>query len=83
MPLLLPILLCHCLQNLVQYFKLAYVLSVRFISFVIVLNSIDSCTYNHCSFNHLRYNQTTTYHISTIYWNREKLNGALKKEYGL
>jgi len=33
----LPSLLLHCLQNLVQYFKLAYVFSVLLHSFVIVL----------------------------------------------
>jgi len=41
---LVPTLLRHCLQNLVQYFKLAYVFSVRFKSFLIVLTSMDSCT---------------------------------------
>jgi len=38
-----PPLLRHCLQNLVQYFKLAYVFSVllqSFSSFVIVLNKL-------------------------------------------
>jgi len=37
LPQLVPTLLRHCLQNLVQYFKLPYVFSVRFKSFVIVL----------------------------------------------
>jgi len=37
------------LQNLVQYFKLASVFSVRLKSFVIVLTSIDSCTIVHAT----------------------------------
>jgi len=41
---LVPHLLCHCLQNFEQYLKLAYVFSVRLKSFVIVLNSMNSCT---------------------------------------
>jgi len=32
----LPLLLRHCLQNLVQYFKLAYIFSVLLQSLVIV-----------------------------------------------
>jgi len=45
-PPLIPPLRRHCLQNLVQYFKFAYVFSVRVKSFVIVLTSIYSCTCN-------------------------------------
>jgi len=45
----LPPLLRHYLQNLVQYFKIAYVFSIWFQSFV--LTSIDSCTCK-CKCNH-------------------------------
>jgi len=52
--------------------SLACAFSVWLKSFVIVLTSTDSgtstCNQYHRSFNHLCFNQTTTYHISTIYW---------------
>jgi len=62
-----PPSICHYLQNLVQYFKLAYFFSVELQFFVIVLTSIDSCT---CKCNYRSFIQTTTgtYHIYyTIY----------------
>jgi len=85
----LPPLLRYCLQNLVQHFKLTYAFSVWLKFFVIVLTSIDSCIHSSC--NHLCFNQTTTYHISTIYWpvslpvrvNGKEASALKKRIYGL
>jgi len=57
----------HCLQNLVQYFKLAYIFSVWLQSFVIVLTLIDSCTCARCpSFLFQKKDVLIRYHFEVL-----------------